>query len=181
MKQIPLVRTDDLSLPSMGKCWWTSHSYICAVTNFGKAWSGSFSTQLYAFLQQHYSISILTRMATPVRHMQEPTVWQKLKMGALMGGGVGLTIGFIFGSYSILRSGAGPRGFLATLSQYMLSSAATFSFFLAIGSVIRNEGDVPLHLQPVSMQFASPLVRSRYEGAMRMRARWEAEKARQQS
>src|SRR6266404_441274 len=78
-------------------------------------------------------------------------------MGALMGGGVGLTIGFIFGSYSILRyaslsptplisaaclahaplsrGGAGPRGLLATLSQYMLSSAATFSFFLAIGSV----------------------------------------------
>ena len=71
-----------------------------------------------------------------------------------MGGGVGLTIGFIFGSYSIIRcayylprhlrrrthaslsrGGAGPRGFLATLSQYMLSSAATFSFFLAIGSV----------------------------------------------
>lgn len=69
-----------------------------------------------------------------------------------MGGGVGLTIGFIFGSWSILRlayfykilhslcsfglrGGAGPRGFLGTLSQYMLSSAATFSFFLAIGSV----------------------------------------------
>lgn len=33
------------------------------------------------------------------------------------------------------RGGAGPRGFLATLSQYMLTSAATFSFFLAIGSV----------------------------------------------
>jgi hypothetical protein len=68
-----------------------------------------------------------------------------------MGGGVGLTIGFIFGSWSILRlvyflfftlslliglrGGAGPRGVLGTLSQYMLSSAATFSFFLAIGSV----------------------------------------------
>jgi hypothetical protein len=74
-----------------------------------------------------------------------------------MGATVGLTIGFIFGSYSILRyvhtsvtvvsfdtniydlfcwsGGAGPRGSLATLSQYMLSSAATFSFFLAIGSV----------------------------------------------
>ena len=33
------------------------------------------------------------------------------------------------------RGGAGPRGALATLSQYMLSSAATFGFFLAIGSV----------------------------------------------
>lgn len=46
---------------------------------------------------------------------------------------------FIKSSHSLcsfdLRGGAGPRGFLGTLSQYMLSSAATFSFFLAIGSV----------------------------------------------
>jgi Reactive mitochondrial oxygen species modulator 1 len=27
-------------------------------------------------------------------------------MGALMGGGVGLTIGFLFGSWSIIRSGS---------------------------------------------------------------------------
>jgi hypothetical protein len=74
-------------------------------------------------------------------------------MGAMMGTGVGLTIGFIFGSGSILRcvqrarvlasldevsarrSGPGPKGALHTLSQYMLSSAATFGFFLSIGSV----------------------------------------------
>lgn len=166
----------------MGKRWWTSHSYVhvsspTLIEQFFHSAVRFFCNNT----QSVYPVSIPTRMATPVRHMQEPTVWQKLKMGALMGGGVGLTIGFIFGSYSILRSGAGPRGFLATLSQYMLSSAATFSFFLAIGSVIRNEGDIPPHLQPVSMQLASPLIRSRYEGAMRMRARWEAEKARQQS
>jgi hypothetical protein len=75
-------------------------------------------------------------------------------MGAMMGTGVGLTIGFIFGGVTILRyarasfphtpakamtnsAGPGPRGALHTLSQYMLSSAATFGFFLSIGSVRR--------------------------------------------
>ena len=36
---------------------------------------------------------------------------------------------------SVHRQGAGPRGALVSLSQYMLSSAATFGFFLSIGSV----------------------------------------------
>ncbi|KAM6498342.1 Reactive mitochondrial oxygen species modulator 1 domain containing protein [Amanita muscaria] len=98
-------------------------------------------------------------------------------MGALMGGGVGLTIGFIFGSWSILRHGAGPRGFMATLSQYMLSSAATFSFFLAIGSVIRSDSLLPPHLQAAQMQLAMN-VRSRAEGYQLMKARWETEKSR---
>ncbi|CAA7260008.1 unnamed protein product [Cyclocybe aegerita] len=100
-------------------------------------------------------------------------------MGAIMGGGVGLTIGFIFGSWSILRQGAGPRGLLATLSQYMLSSAATFSFFLAIGSVIRSDG-LPPHLQAAQMQFLAPAlsVRSKAEGAQLMKARWEVERRR---
>lgn len=35
-----------------------------------------------------------------------------------------------FFSYS---NGAGPRGFLPSLSGYMLSSAATFAFFMSIG------------------------------------------------
>jgi len=98
-------------------------------------------------------------------------------MGALMGAGVGLTIGFIFGTYSILRGGAGPRGFLPTLSQYMLSSAATFSFFLAIGSVIRTDAPmlVPPHLQ-AAMSMSPAVIRSKYEGARMMRERWDAEK-----
>ena len=41
------------------------------------------------------------------------------------------------------RNGAGPRGIIASLSQYMLSSAATFSFFLSIGSV-RSPPSPPL-------------------------------------
>ena len=62
-----------------------------------------------------------------------------------MGGSVGLTIGFIFGSFSILKGGPGPRGALATLSQYMLSSAATFGFFMSIGSVIRTDSPYSLN------------------------------------
>ncbi|KAI0700438.1 reactive mitochondrial oxygen species modulator 1-domain-containing protein [Cytidiella melzeri] len=102
-----------------------------------------------------------------------PTVWQKSTMGALMGTGVGLTIGFIFGSYSILRGGAGPRGVLPTLSQYMLSSAATFGFFLSIGSVIRN--DAPPHLEAAQM-LLPPMLRPRGEGVALMKARWEIER-----
>ncbi|KAI0336226.1 hypothetical protein GY45DRAFT_1316339 [Cubamyces sp. BRFM 1775] len=109
------------------------------------------------------------------------TVWQKLKMGAMMGAGVGLTMGFLFGSYSILRGGAGPRGILPTLSQYMLGSAATFSFFLAIGSVIRNDGELPPHLEAARMQLASPVMRSRAEGLSHMRLQWALEKQRRAS
>ncbi|KAJ6519310.1 reactive mitochondrial oxygen species modulator 1-domain-containing protein [Mycena sanguinolenta] len=96
-------------------------------------------------------------------------------MGALMGGGVGLTIGFLFGSWSIMQHGAGPRGVLSTLSKTMLSSAATFSFFLAIGSVIRNDSLEGAHQQ---MMVPVPVMRSRAEGFQLMRARWEEERRR---
>ncbi|BGP22194.1 mitochondrial genome maintenance protein [Rhodotorula toruloides] len=71
---------------------------------------------------------------------QEPTVFQKLRMGMLTGGLVGLTIGFIFGNFAILSGGAGRKGYLPTLSTYMLSSGATFAFFMSIGTVIRTDG-----------------------------------------
>ncbi|KAK0500622.1 reactive mitochondrial oxygen species modulator 1-domain-containing protein [Armillaria luteobubalina] len=108
----------------------------------------------------------------------EPSVWDKSQMGAVMGAGVGLTIGFIFGSWSIFRYGAGTRGTLSTLSMYMLNSAATFSFFLSIGSVIRNDSTIPPHLEA---QFTAPamILRSRNEGLQIMKARWEEERRRQ--
>lgn len=67
-------------------------------------------------------------------------------MGGMMGGSVGLIIGFIFGPrYSMLltavlqslttsgftnivRYGPGPNGMLRTLGQYMMGSAATFGY-----------------------------------------------------
>lgn len=48
---------------------------------------------------------------------------------------VGLTIGFIGGGARLLFAGPGPRGAMRTLANTMLTSAATFGFFLSIGSV----------------------------------------------
>ncbi|CAD6905549.1 unnamed protein product [Tilletia controversa] len=61
----------------------------------------------------------------------EPTLFQKLSQGAMMGMGVGATMGFL---------GAGPRGVMGTLSQSMLAMAGTFGAIMSIGSVIRTEG-----------------------------------------
>ncbi|EGF97398.1 uncharacterized protein MELLADRAFT_114372 [Melampsora larici-populina 98AG31] len=79
-------------------------------------------------------------MPPPIAHGQaEQSILQKLGMGAAMGGAVGMTLGFIFGGFSIISRGAGPRGPLNTLATYMLSSGGTFAFFMSIGSVIRTE------------------------------------------
>lgn len=47
-------------------------------------------------------------------------------MGAAMGTGVGLAIGFIGGSLQVLRGGAGPDGPLRVLGKFMATSGATF-------------------------------------------------------
>ncbi|KAG1465898.1 hypothetical protein G6F46_001619 [Rhizopus delemar] len=69
----------------------------------------------------------------------EPSAFDKMKMGAAMGGTVGLCIGFVFGSISLIRFGPGNKSPISLLSQYMVGSAASFGFFMSIGSVVRSE------------------------------------------
>ncbi|KAF8939423.1 reactive mitochondrial oxygen species modulator 1-domain-containing protein [Dissophora ornata] len=69
----------------------------------------------------------------------EPSKFERAKVGAMMGGTVGLCIGLVIGGFSIIRNGPGSRGYVNTLAQTMLSSTATFAFFMAVGSVIRSE------------------------------------------
>ncbi|KAE8257045.1 hypothetical protein A4X13_0g2614 [Tilletia indica] len=70
----------------------------------------------------------------------EPTIFQKLSQGAMMGVAVGATMGFLGAGFQILRAGPGPRGVMGTLSQSMLAMGATFGAIMSIGSVIRTEG-----------------------------------------
>ncbi|KAK8202056.1 subunit of TIM23 translocase complex [Zalaria obscura] len=82
-------------------------------------------------------------MPVPVNSMPQgqhgPSTLEKAKMGGMMGGTVGLIIGFIFGATNIIRFGPGPNGMMRTLGQYMLGSAATFGFFMSIGTTIRTD------------------------------------------
>ncbi|OBZ83179.1 Protein MGR2 [Choanephora cucurbitarum] len=73
----------------------------------------------------------------------EPSAFEKMKMGAAMGGTVGLCIGFVFGTVSLLRYGPGNKSAVSLLSQYMVGSAASFGFFMSIGSVVRSENRLP--------------------------------------
>ncbi|KAF3941391.1 hypothetical protein ABW19_dt0205825 [Dactylella cylindrospora] len=68
-----------------------------------------------------------------------PSTFDKMKLGFMMGTSVGLIIGFIFGGYNIFRYGAGPNGVFRSLGQYMAGSAATFGFFMSIGTAIRTQ------------------------------------------
>ncbi|RKF60630.1 Protein MGR2 [Erysiphe neolycopersici] len=72
-------------------------------------------------------------------NLSGPTVFDKFKTGALMGGTVGIVMGFLLGSVNIMRFGAGSSGVMRTLGNYMIGSGASFGFFMSIGSMIRSD------------------------------------------
>ncbi|ORX82099.1 hypothetical protein BCR32DRAFT_292861 [Anaeromyces robustus] len=65
---------------------------------------------------------------------------EKFSRGALSGASVGLCLGFIYGTYNVLRVGPGNGSITGTIAKSMGASAASFGFFMGIGSLIRSEG-----------------------------------------
>lgn len=70
--------------------------------------------------------------------------WERVKAGFVSGAILGLSIGSVYGIVGMVSSPAGASGLgmakrIQILAKTMTASAASFGFFLAVGSAIRCE------------------------------------------
>jgi len=66
-----------------------------------------------------------------------PSCFDRVKMGAMMGFGIGLTAGMLFGGVVALRHGVRGRQLIPVVGKNMLQSGGTFGTFMAVGNGIR--------------------------------------------
>ena len=60
-----------------------------------------------------------------------PPIAQKALMGFMMGGSAGMTVGFLYGSFTALKFGPTPgKTYLSTIGTFMIQHGAMLGFFL---------------------------------------------------
>uniref|UniRef100_A0A8C2SET9 Reactive oxygen species modulator 1 n=1 Tax=Capra hircus TaxID=9925 RepID=A0A8C2SET9_CAPHI len=67
----------------------------------------------------------------------QPSCFDRVKMGFVMGCAVGMAAGALFGTFSCLRIGMRGRELMGGIGKTMMQSGGTFGTFMAIGMGIR--------------------------------------------
>ncbi|KAF5401155.1 Mitochondrial reactive oxygen species modulator 1 [Paragonimus heterotremus] len=69
--------------------------------------------------------------------ISQPSCFDRMKFGFMMGFCVGVATGAIFGGFSCLRFGLRGRELVQTVGKGMLQGGGTFGLFMAVGTAIR--------------------------------------------
>ncbi|THD24694.1 Reactive oxygen species modulator [Fasciola hepatica] len=93
-------------------------------------------------LRAMYSASLACPFAMPVAPnafggISQPSCFDRIKYGFMMGFCVGVASGAIFGGFSCLRFGLRGRELLQTVGKGMIQGGGTFGMFMAVGTAIR--------------------------------------------
>ncbi|XP_052862326.1 reactive oxygen species modulator 1 [Anopheles cruzii] len=68
---------------------------------------------------------------------QQPSCFDRMKMGFTIGFCVGMASGALFGGFSALRYGLRGRELINNVGKVMVQGGGTFGTFMAIGTGIR--------------------------------------------
>lgn len=77
----------------------------------------------------------------PVQNMygrqQQPSCWDRVKYGFMMGACVGMASGGLFGGFRAISMGLRGRELVSSLAKVMIQGGGTFGTFMSIGTAIR--------------------------------------------
>jgi len=93
-----------------------------------------------SYLPGDFQISLSNKMPVSMGHygqQQQPSCFDRVKMGFMMGFAVGMAAGAMFGTFSCLRIGMRGRELMGGVGKTMMQSGGTFGTFMAIGMGIR--------------------------------------------
>jgi len=67
----------------------------------------------------------------------QPSCFDRVKVGFLMGFAIGMSSAALFGTYSALKYGLRGRELVTSIGKIMLQGGGTFGVFMSVGTAIR--------------------------------------------
>ncbi|KAJ7385504.1 Reactive oxygen species modulator 1 [Desmophyllum pertusum] len=67
----------------------------------------------------------------------QPSCFDRVKVGFMIGFAVGMSSAALFGTYSALKYGLRGRELVSSIGKIMLQGGGTFGVFMSVGTAIR--------------------------------------------